>query len=205
MGRFLGDCPSFCSPSVLTAPRAVWIQVLIFYSLAESTKSARASRLTRFGPPRAPRPSLPLSPRSDLERLSSCKVEALNAGADDYLTKPFGVGELLARIRVALRHAARISDEGRETTTFRFGHVRGDLAERRVFFNEEEVKLTKLEFDLLATLVRNPGKVLTHRYLLKEVWGPYAVDEPHYVRVFMANLRKKLERLACHSKTSRPK
>lgn len=122
------------------------------------------------------------------------KVAALDAGADDYLTKPFGVSELLARIRVALRHAGRISDAGAEATAFRFGHVRGDLAERRVFVDEEEVKLTKLEFDLLATLVRNPGKVLTHRYLLKEVWGPYAVDEPHYVRVFMANLRKKLER-----------
>ncbi|HPM80321.1 MAG TPA: response regulator [Candidatus Anammoximicrobium sp.] len=121
------------------------------------------------------------------------KVEALDAGADDYLSKPFGVGELLARIRVALRHAARISDAGVETTVFRFGRIRGDLAERRVFVNDEEVKLTKLEFDLLATLVRNAGKVLTHRYLLKEVWGPYAVDEPHYVRVFMANLRKKLE------------
>lgn len=121
------------------------------------------------------------------------KVEALDAGADDYLSKPFGVGELLARIRVALRHAGRISDAGGETTVFRFGRVRGDLAERRVFVNDEEVKLTKLEFDLLATLVRNAGKVLTHRYLLKEVWGPYAVDEPHYVRVFMANLRKKLE------------
>lgn len=122
------------------------------------------------------------------------KVKALDAGADDYLTKPFGVGELLARIRVALRHAARIGDEGKETTAFRFGPIHGDLAERRVFVNDEEVKLTKLEFDLLAMLVRNPGKVLTHRYLLKEVWGPYAVDEPHYVRVFMANLRKKLER-----------
>lgn len=122
------------------------------------------------------------------------KVMALDAGADDYLTKPFGVGELLARIRVALRHAVRIGDEGRETTAFRFGPIHGDLAERRVFVNDDEVKLTKIEFDLLAILVRNPGKVLTHRYLLKEVWGPYAVDEPHYVRVFMANLRKKLER-----------
>ena len=122
------------------------------------------------------------------------KIIALDAGADDYLTKPFGVGELLARIRVALRHAGRVENEGAETTAFQFGHVRGDLADRRVFADDEEVKLTKLEFDLLTLLVRNAGKVLTHRYLLKEVWGPHAVDEPHYIRVFMANLRKKLER-----------
>lgn len=122
------------------------------------------------------------------------KVEALDAGADDYLTKPFTVGELLARIRVALRHAARVGGTGGESPLFRFGGVRGDLATRRVFVDDVEVKLTKLEFDLLANLVRNPGKVLTHRYLLKEVWGPHAVGEPHYVRVFMANLRKKLER-----------
>jgi two-component system, OmpR family, KDP operon response regulator KdpE len=122
------------------------------------------------------------------------KIVALNAGADDYLTKPFGVGELLARIRVALRHAARIGGQGPETTAFRFGPVRGDLAERRVFVNDEEVKLTKIEFDLLALLVQHAGKVLTHRFLLKEVWGPHTVDESHYVRVFMANLRKKLER-----------
>lgn len=121
------------------------------------------------------------------------KIIALDAGADDYLTKPFGVGELLARIRVALRHAARIDEESGQTT-FQFGHVRGDLTLRRVFADEAEVKLTKLEFDLLAQLVQNAGKVLTHRYLLKEVWGPHAIDEPHYVRVFMANLRKKLER-----------
>jgi len=122
------------------------------------------------------------------------KITALDAGADDYLTKPFGVGELLARIRVAIRHATRISGAGGEMTSFRFGRVQGDLAERRVFVNDHEVKLTKIEFDLLALLVRNAGKVLTHRYLLKEVWGPHAVDEPHYVRVYMANLRKKLER-----------
>jgi two-component system KDP operon response regulator KdpE len=122
------------------------------------------------------------------------KIVALNAGADDYLTKPFGVGELLARIRVALRHAARIGDRGTDTTAFRFGHVRGDLAERRVFVDDEEVRLTKIEFDLLALLVQHAGKVLTHRFLLKEVWGPHTVDESHYVRVFMANLRKKLER-----------
>lgn len=122
------------------------------------------------------------------------KIMALDAGADDYLTKPFGVGELLARIRVALRHTARITDGVTEELTFEFGHIRGDLAQRQVFVDGSEVKLTKLEFDLLSLLVRNRGKVLTHRYLLKEIWGPHATDEPHYVRVFMANLRKKLER-----------
>jgi two-component system KDP operon response regulator KdpE len=122
------------------------------------------------------------------------KIAALDAGADDYLTKPFSVGELLARIRVALRHAVRVNDaDEAEQTAVEFGPVRLDLAARRVFRHEEEVKLTKLEFDLLAVLVRNVGKVLTHRFLLKEVWGPQAVHENHYVRVFMANLRKKLE------------
>jgi len=129
------------------------------------------------------------------------KITSLNAGADDYLTKPFGVGELLARVRVALRHAARLATSSEpEETSFGFGDVRVDLAARTVLRGSEEVKLTKLEFDLLATLVRNAGKVLTHRFLLEKVWGPQAIDEPHYVRVFMANLRKKLEQNA-----SRPK
>lgn len=121
------------------------------------------------------------------------KIEALDAGADDYLTKPFGVGELLARIRSALRRAVRPSGDG-EDHTFRFGHIHGDLAARQVFAEEIEVKLTKLEFDLLALLVRNRDRVLTHQYLLKEIWGPGSANERHYVRVFMANLRKKLEK-----------
>lgn len=122
------------------------------------------------------------------------KIIALDAGADDYLAKPFSIGELLARVRVALRHAARINATSEaEETCFQFGDVRVDFATRTVVKGEEEVKLTKLEFDLLAILVRNAGKVLTHRFLLTEVWGPQSVDEPHYVRVFMANLRKKLE------------
>jgi two-component system KDP operon response regulator KdpE len=121
------------------------------------------------------------------------KITALDAGADDYLTKPFGVGELLARMRVALRHAARTESDGPEEPEFKSGPLRVNLVERRVFRDGVEVKLTKIEFDLLAVMVRNAGKVLTHRHLLKEVWGPHAVQEPHYVRVFMANLRKKLE------------
>jgi len=121
------------------------------------------------------------------------KIIALDAGADDYLAKPFGVGELLARIRVALRHAARIHQDGSEQSSVETGPIRIDFVTRQVFMHDEEVKLTKIEFDLLAILARNAGKVLTHRFLLKEVWGPHCVDEPHYVRVFMGNLRKKLE------------
>ena len=121
------------------------------------------------------------------------KIVALDAGADDYLTKPFGVGELLARIRVALRHSARsLSGEPAESVIV-VGDIRIDLEAHVVAKAGQEVKLTKIEFDLLAALARNLGKVVTHRQLLKEVWGPYAVHEPHYVRVFMANLRKKLE------------
>jgi len=142
-------------------------------------------------------PIIVLSARGE----ETSKIVALNAGADDYLTKPFGIGELLARVRVALRHAARINTSSEaEETSFQFGDVCVDFTARTVLKGGEEVKLTKLEFDLLATLVRNAGKVLTHRFLLEEVWGPQSVDEPHYVRVFMANLRKKLER-----NPSRPK
>jgi two-component system KDP operon response regulator KdpE len=100
----------------------------------------------------------------------------------------------LARLRAALRRAARIAGTGHEQTSFTFGRVRVDLAARRVFADDCEVKLTKLEFDLLQTLVQHAGKVLTHSFLLKAVWGPHAAHERHYVRVFMANLRKKLER-----------
>lgn len=122
------------------------------------------------------------------------KVAALDAGADDYLTKPFGVSELLARVRVALRHAARLSGPGEpEQAAVTIGDVSIDLAARRVTRAGEEVKLTKLEFDLLTTLVRSAGKVLTHRFLLKEVWGPAAQPETHTLRVFVANLRRKLE------------
>jgi len=122
------------------------------------------------------------------------KILALDAGADDYLTKPFGIGELLARVRVALRHAARIKDAaGDEQTSFTFGDICIDVAGREVTKGGIEQKLTKREFELLVILARNADKVLTHRFLLSEVWGPDAVDEPHYVRVFMANLRKKLE------------
>jgi two-component system KDP operon response regulator KdpE len=119
------------------------------------------------------------------------KIQALDAGADDYLTKPFGTGELLARMRVALRHGTRTADGG--DTAFETGDLRVDLAARRVFVGEREVRLTRNEYNLLAVLVKHAGKVLTHRQLLKEVWGPGAVDQSHYLRVYMGQLRHKLE------------
>jgi two-component system KDP operon response regulator KdpE len=120
------------------------------------------------------------------------KIAALDAGADDYLTKPFGAGELLARMRVALRHAAR-GPEQSEGSSFTFGDVELDLARRRVLRAGEDVHLTPLEYKLLVELVRHAGKVLTHRQLLKEVWGPNAASQTHYLRVYMAQLRHKLE------------
>jgi two-component system KDP operon response regulator KdpE len=120
------------------------------------------------------------------------KIDALDSGADDYVTKPFGVGELLARMRVALRHAARPPEEGGEGS-FSLGNLLVDLARRRVFVSDREVHLTPIEYKLLTTLVRHAGKVLTHRQLLKEVWGPLHVDEAHYLRVYMRQLRQKLE------------
>jgi two-component system KDP operon response regulator KdpE len=98
------------------------------------------------------------------------KIRALDAGADDYLTKPFGVGELLARMRVALRHATRVAAGGGDSA-LETGDLRVDLAARRVFLKGEEVRLTRTEFNLLATLAKHAGKVLTHRQLLRQVWG----------------------------------
>nr|MBI3614510.1 response regulator [Nitrospirota bacterium] len=120
------------------------------------------------------------------------KIQALDLGADDYVTKPFSAGELLARMRVALRHAAKPSGEEGETS-FAAGNLRVDLLRRQVFVKEKEVHLTLIEYKLLTTLIRHAGKVLTHRQLLKEVWGPLHVDEAHYVRVYMRQLRNKLE------------
>jgi two-component system KDP operon response regulator KdpE len=120
------------------------------------------------------------------------KVAALDAGADDYLTKPFGVGELLARMRVAMRHAATAG--GQEAAAkFAVGELKVDLAGRRVFVGEKEVHLTPIEYRLLTTLAHHAGKVLTHRFLLREVWGPPYVEQTHYLRIFMANLRRKIE------------
>ncbi len=119
------------------------------------------------------------------------KVAALEAGADDYLTKPFGVGELLARLKVAMRHASGTG--GADEPTFTNGDLRVDLARRQVFVSGREVRLTPIEYKLLAFMVRNAGKVLTHRQLLRQVWGPEYGDENHYVRVYVAQLRHKLE------------
>jgi two-component system KDP operon response regulator KdpE len=120
------------------------------------------------------------------------KVMALDAGADDYVAKPFSAGELLARIRVALRHTAGASHEGSEAT-FKVGELEVDLLRRHVSVRGGEVKLTPIEYKLLTTLVRHAGKVVTHQQLLREVWGPSHDDQSHYVRVYMAHLRHKLE------------
>jgi len=120
------------------------------------------------------------------------KVQALDAGADDYLTKPFSVGELIARIRVALRHASRVAGECGEPV-FSLPGLRVDMASRLVFRDDQEVHLTPIEYRLLTTMIKHAGKVVTHRQLLKEVWGPDSVYETHYLRVYMAQLRRKIE------------
>lgn len=121
------------------------------------------------------------------------KVTALDLGADDYLTKPFGASELLARIRVALRHSA-MPPGTRPVPVFKAGELRVDLTRRQVFRGEEEAHLTPTEYKLLAALIRQAGKVITHRQLLEEVWGVNYADQSHYLRVYMAQLRHKLER-----------
>ena len=121
------------------------------------------------------------------------KVAALDAGADDYLTKPFGAGELLARLRVALRHAATLAAQSAPATTFAVGDLKVDLSARRVFLAGAEIHLTPIEYKLLTTLIRHAGKVLTHKFLLQEVWGPPYLDQTHYLRIFMAALRRKIE------------
>jgi two-component system KDP operon response regulator KdpE len=122
--------------------------------------------------------------------LEEDKVTALDQGADDYLTKPFGVGELLARIRVALRHVAT---EGIGTPEFVLGDLKVDFSRRQVFVKSTEVHLTPIEYKLLALLVKNAGRVITHRQLLREVWGPNSVEHTHYLRVYMGQLRHKIE------------
>jgi two-component system KDP operon response regulator KdpE len=117
------------------------------------------------------------------------KVEALDAGADDYITKPFGVGELLARVRVALRHAAR-SPAGQ---VLQLGKTQLDLERRRAMREGAEVRFTPIEFRLLGALAKHLGMVVTHRQLLAEVWGPTHVGQTHYLRIYMKQLRDKLE------------
>jgi two-component system KDP operon response regulator KdpE len=125
------------------------------------------------------------------------KVEALDLGADDYLTKPFGINELLARIRAVLRHRSRSAGEKPEPV-FKTGDLTVDLENRRVLVSKREVHLSPIEYKILAVLVRFAGKVITHRQILKEVWGPLHLDEAHYVRVYMRQLRNKLEENPAH-------
>lgn len=120
------------------------------------------------------------------------KVRALDAGADDYLTKPFSVAELLARIRVALRHAGQ-AGSGAEESSLEVGELCIDFSKRRVFVSAEEVHLTPTEYKLLSVLARHAGRVITHRQLLKEVWGTHYVEHTEYLRVFVGQLRQKLE------------
>jgi two-component system KDP operon response regulator KdpE len=127
-----------------------------------------------------------LSARAD-ER---AKVEALDLGADDYVAKPFGIAELMARIRAALRHAFQAQGE---LPVFTSGDLTVDLVRRHVARGGEEIKLSPKEFDLLRLLVSHAGKVLTHRQLLREVWGPAQAEEVQYLRVFIRGLRQKLE------------
>ncbi|MDD5241424.1 MAG: two-component system response regulator KdpE [Sulfuricella sp.] len=131
-------------------------------------------------------PILILSARST----ENDKIVALDAGADDYLTKPFGVGELLARVRALLRRQGK-SSEGNPVVLF--GNVQADLSRRMVMCSGEPVHLTQIEYRLLAIMVANPGKVLTHRHLLREVWGPSFVESSHYLRIYVGRLRQKLE------------
>lgn len=131
-------------------------------------------------------PIIVLSARTE----ESDKIAALDAGADDYLSKPFGIGELQARLRVALRrHSATTPAE----PVYTFSDVRVDLAARRIQRGTEEIHLTPIEFRLLAVLLNNHGKVLTQRQLLNQVWGPNAVEHSHYLRIYMGHLRQKLE------------
>lgn len=136
-------------------------------------------------------PVLVLSAREGEER----KVQALDAGADDYLVKPFGVAELLARVRVQLRRFTRGGGGGGNDAdpVLRFGDIAVDRALRTVTRGGEELRLTPIEYRLLQELAAAPGCVLTHQHLLKAVWGPGHAEDVHYVRVHMANLRKKLE------------
>lgn len=119
------------------------------------------------------------------------KIAALDGGADDYVTKPFGIGELLARMRTALRHSGKSEPE---SSVFQADDLKVDFAARLVFRGDEQIHLTPLEYNLLVTLIKNSGKVLTHRFLLREVWGPQDSQETHYLRVFVASLRRKLEK-----------
>lgn len=141
-------------------------------------------------------PIVVLSARTE----ESDKIAALDAGADDYLTKPFGMGELMARVRANLRRPRAVTGDATDTTTsqeaetlFSFGEVEVDRVARLVRRNGVEVHLTPTEYRLLTVLMSNAGRVLTHRQLLREVWGPSHADQSHYLRIYMGHLRQKLE------------
>lgn len=120
------------------------------------------------------------------------KVMALDSGADDYLTKPFSVSELLARVRVALRHAPIDEDQ----TNLRFGPVTVDTGVHKIFFENTELKLTATEYELLKLLVKNGERLVPHQTILKEVWGPNSIEHHHYLRVYFGQIRKKLDNLS---------
>ncbi len=131
-------------------------------------------------------PILILSARST----ENDKIVALDAGADDYLTKPFGLGELLARVRALLRRQAK---ESEHSPVIAFGEVQVDLSRRQVTRAGKPLHLTQIEYRLLGILIANPGKVLTHRHLLREIWGPAFIESNHYLRIYVGHLRQKLE------------
>jgi two-component system KDP operon response regulator KdpE len=133
-------------------------------------------------------PIIVLSARSQ----ESQKIEALDAGADDYLTKPFSLGELLARIRVALRNAIQ-RDNPSPVTRYNQGRLMVDLGRRMVTVEGQTIHLTPIQYRLLVTLIKNSGKVMTHRQLMKEVWGPSHSESAHYLRIYISQLRHKLE------------
>ncbi|MDD3230796.1 MAG: response regulator transcription factor [Oscillospiraceae bacterium] len=122
------------------------------------------------------------------------KVEALDAGADDYLTKPFNINELLARIRVILRHFQNHTENPVSQQVYHIGNLEVDLEKHQVLLDRQEIHFTPMEFKILALMIRNSGKVLTHSYILKNVWGDYLESDTQSLRVFMANIRRKLEK-----------
>jgi len=135
-----------------------------------------------------PIPIIVLSARTT----ESVKIATLDRGADDYLAKPFGIGELMARIRVSLRHSTNASKDAHGE--YINGTLKVDLTHRRVFIGDQEIHLTPIEYRLLGVLIRNAGRVITHRQILREVWGPSHSEDSHYVRIYMAQLRHKLEK-----------
>lgn len=133
-------------------------------------------------------PIIILSVKNDEDNI----IQALDLGADDYLTKPFSIGQLLARIRVCLRRNSTNKDD-ENGPIFKNGELQVDLKKREVLFKGEEIKLTSTEFDLLRVFIQNAGRVLTHQHLLSEVWGPNSVPHTQYLRVYIGHLRQKIE------------